>query len=94
MRSIWITLGHVMLVCILHTEYELQTYTWNGSLSHNFYITVLQFYAHQPYVLLNLNILIISSEGDVIPRLACWACIPLFRKLPEDGSLVLKHARF
>ena len=33
-----------------------------------------------------------SNKGDAISKLVCWACIPLFQELPEDGTLVTKHA--
>jgi len=32
-----------------------------------------------------------SNKGEATSKLACWACIPLFQKLPEDGTPVTKH---
>jgi hypothetical protein len=32
------------------------------------------------------------NTGDAISKLACWDCIPLYQKPPEDETPVTKHA--
>ena len=39
------------------------------------------------YVLNNVHM----NEGNAIHRLVRWACNLCLKKLPEDGTLVLKH---
>jgi hypothetical protein len=67
------------------------TYTWNSSLSHNFSIITLKFYAYQLTVIYNYNTLIIPKRTMQYLDYSDGLVFLCSKKLPEDGTLVKKY---